>query len=156
MDAMKRRRYDDEFRASAVLMLEAAGYPDREGALSHVSKHLGVSRSTLRGWIDGTLNPPPADIRHKKGLDLVAAIQEELTAIFPAMRERREDATYRELTTAAGILIDKLQLLTGKPTWRGEIIDLLKSGAITPDDVEKELGNELARELFESVGANRV
>lgn len=153
---MKRKPYDDEYRASAVLMLDAAGYPEREGALSYVSGHLGVARSTLRSWHNGTHNPPPANVRHKKAIDLVTAIQSELAAIFPAMAERRIDANYRELATAAGILIDKLQLLTGKPTWRGEIIDLLNSGVITRDDVVSELGDELATELFNTPGVPGV
>jgi transposase-like protein len=49
----QRRRYNDDFRASATLMLEAAGYPGRDGALSQVSGHLSVPRSTLRGWFTG-------------------------------------------------------------------------------------------------------
>lgn len=151
-----RRRYDDEFRATAVLMLEAAGYPEREGALSQVAGQMGMARSTLRSWFTGAHNPPPAKIRHEKRLDLVSAIQNELGAIFPAMADRREGASYRELVTAAGILIDKLQLLNGKPTWRGEIIDLLKSGAISPDDVVSELGDELATELFNAAGVARL
>ncbi len=153
---MTKRRYNDEFRTSAVLMLEAAGYPGKEGSLAQVSKHVSVPRSTLQGWFNGTRNPPPPDMRHEKRIDLLSAIQTELAYIFPAMADRRQDASYRELVTAAGILIDKLQLLSGKPTWRGEIIDLLKSGAITPDDVVSELGDELATELFNAAGVARL
>lgn len=118
---MKRRRYDDEFRASAVLMLEAAGYPGREGALSRVGGHLDVPLSTLRGWFTGAHNPPPAEVRKGKRIDLREAIRAELAGIFPAMAERRQEATYRELATAAGILIDKDQLLSGQPTERQEV-----------------------------------
>lgn len=137
-------------------MLESAGYPDKDGSLAQVCKHLKVPRSTLQGWFSGAHNPPPPDIRHEKRFDLLEAIQTELSYIFPAMADRRQDASYRELATAAGILIDKAQLLSGKPTWRGEIIDLLKSGAITPDDVVSELGDELATELFDAAGVARV
>lgn len=153
---MKRKRYDDEYRASAVLMLEAAGFPNKEGALTYVSTHLGLPHQTLARWARATQNPPPSNMVHKKGLDLISAIQNELSEIFPAMAGRREDANYRELATAAGILIDKLQLLTGRPTWRGEIIDLLQSGAITPDDVIQELGDDLARELFDAGSISAV
>ena len=154
---LKRKRYDDEFRTSAVLMLEAAGYPGHEGALSRVAGHLGgVPLSTLRGWFHGTRNPPPAQLRNEKRLDLREAIREELAGIFPAMAEKRQDATYRELATAAGILIDKDQLLGGHPTWRGEIVNLLRSGAVTLDDVAEELGDELATELFDAAGVARA
>lgn len=152
---MKRRRYDDDFRAAAVLMLEAAGYPDREGALSQVAGRLNLSRSTLRSWFTGEHNPPPVNIHHEKRFDLIQAIRDELASIFPALGGKRDEATYRELVTAVGILTDKLQLLTGQPTWRGEIIDLLRQGAVTPADVETELGHELARELFDAAGVDR-
>lgn len=118
---MKRKRYTDDFRASAVLMLEAAGYPGKEGALSQVAGQLGVPRSTLQGWFNGTRNAPPPELRHKKKLDLVEAIRDELAAIFPALEGPRNNATYRELVTAVGILTDKLQLLTGQPTERQEL-----------------------------------
>jgi transposase-like protein len=152
MSENKRKRYTDDFRASAVLMLEAAGYPDREGGLSQVSSHLGVPISTIRGWYLGTRNPPPPELRNEKRFDLLEAIQTELAAIFPAMATRREDASYRELGTVAGILMDKQLLLTGKATWRGELIDLLKQGVIAPDAVAAELGDDLATELFNAAG----
>lgn len=38
-------------------------------------------------------------------------------------------------------------------SWKAELIDLIKSGSITMDDVIEEFGDEeLARELFESAG----
>ena len=117
----RRQHYDDEFRASAVLMLEAAGYPGQKGALSQVANRLSVPESTLRGWFSGAHNPPPAKVRAEKRIDLREAIREELAGIFPAMAERRQEATYRELATAAGILIDKDQLLSGQPTERQEV-----------------------------------
>lgn len=36
--------------------------------------------------------------------------------------------------------------------WRSEVIELLKNGKITPEEVEAELGSGLAAELFESAG----
>ncbi len=40
--------------------------------------------------------------------------------------------------------------------WRSEIIELLKSGKIKPEQVEEELGGDLAAELFESAGVSIV
>lgn len=57
--AAKRKRFNDDFRASAVLMLEATGYPEKKGGLTQVSTHLGVPLSTLRGWFTAERNPPP-------------------------------------------------------------------------------------------------
>lgn len=37
-------------------------------------------------------------------------------------------------------------------SWQDEIIDLLREGKLTPDDVRKEIGDELADDLFKRVG----
>ena len=66
------------------------------------------------------------------------------------------EANYRELMTGIGILVDKVQLLSGEPTWRGEIIDLLRDGTITREMVVEELGDELATELFDAAGVGRA
>ena len=70
MAKRERRQYDDKFRASAVVMLEAAGYPNKDGALATTAKHLGVPHNTLRNWFHGVHNPPPSDVRHEKRQDL--------------------------------------------------------------------------------------
>lgn len=111
-----KRRYDDKFRASAVVMLEAAGYPGRLGALAQVSQRLKVPETTLHGWARATRNPPPAELRTEKRGELIDWIRAELSGIFEAMPGARPDASYRDLGTVAGILTDKLQLLTGNPT----------------------------------------
>ena len=40
--------------------------------------------------------------------------------------------------------------------WRSEIIELLKSGKIKPEQVEEELGGDLAAELYESAGVSII
>lgn len=116
----KRKSYDDKFRASAVVMLEAAGYPDQKGALTRVSEHLGVPAMTLGRWFRKAQNPPPNELVTEKRGDLKDFIKSELDGIFVDMPIVRPDATYKDLATAAGILIDKLQLLENKPTERVE------------------------------------
>ena len=101
-------------------MLEAAGYPGQKGALERVAQHLKMPPSTLHGWANGTRNPPPTQLRCEKKEDLIGCIKAELSNVFTEMGQAREDASYRDLTIAAGILIDKLQLLTGEPTERTE------------------------------------
>ena len=117
----KQRRYDDQYRASAVLMLEAAGYPDRVGALSAVSSRLGVPHPTLSRWARQVQNPAPETLVHEKRLDLVAELTDLLGLSLTAARGTVGDATYRELLTGVGILVDKVQLLTGAPTERAEV-----------------------------------
>ena len=41
-------------------------------------------------------------------------------------------------------------------TWRDEVIDLLRNGAVAPEVVEAELGDELATELFNAAGVARA
>lgn len=120
MSKRKRTRYTDEFRASAVLMLEAAGYPDKEGSLSKVARHLQVPYQTLSRWAREKNNPPPPELVQNKKIDLIAGIKNELACIFDEFGNTRQDAEYRELATAFGILVDKLQLLTGEPTERSD------------------------------------
>lgn len=105
-------------------MLEAAGWPEQDGALSRVAKHLGLPHSTLRGWALGIHNPPPSKVRDEKRIDLRQAIRDELEAIFndPDLAEVRAEASYKDRMTAAAILIDKDQLLDGKPTQRIETV----------------------------------
>ena len=120
----KRTQYDDKFRASAVVMLEAAGYPERDGAVTAVANATGVPRTTLRRWYRGTNNPPPDELVHKTQSDLKVLLRAEIEAALKAMPAAREDATYRELGTVVGILTDKLQPLEGKATERYEISGL--------------------------------
>jgi len=120
--ARKRRRYDDKFRTNAVIMLEAAGYPERKGALTRVADHLRVPMSTLRGWANGHNNPPPADLRCEKKADLIEFIKAEIPQIFRELGDARPDANYRDLMVGLGILIDKWQLLSGDATQRSEVM----------------------------------
>jgi len=101
-------------------MLEAAGYPDKKGALIAVAKSLGVPHSTLSRWANSVCNPPPSEIVQEKKQELKDLLENELRGILGDMPSARLDASYRDLGTVAGILFDKLQLVSGKPT---EIID---------------------------------
>lgn len=113
-------RYSDEFRASAVLWLRAAGYPDTHGALTRVAGELNVHPRTLSRWYNRESNPPPDKIVSEKRVDLVTAIRSEIAAVLSDMPEARDEASYKDLATALGIMVDKLQLLEGKPTERTE------------------------------------
>lgn len=54
---------------------------------------------------------------------MLDAINQELAAIFGRdLDDVRAEASYKDRMTAAGILIDKRQLLEGGPTARTEIV----------------------------------
>ncbi len=140
----KRKRYDDEFRAGAVLMLQAAGYPEKEGSLTAVSKNTKVPLSTLSRWFRGTSNPPPSNIvNNKKG-----TILEKLDVLTHMILDSFDldtvtDAQLRERMTSLGIVIDKGQLLRGEPTERVE-------------NLTTEQRRDRVAELFEKARARRT
>lgn len=134
---MARKRYDDKFRASAVVMLEAAGWPDEKGALTRVAKHLKIPLATLSRWANEKRNPAPTDLVSEKKGDLVALLKAEAEAIFGDMPNARVDASYRDLAVALGIVLDKHQLLSGGPTERPELV-VKGYATVSPDDWDNE------------------
>lgn len=102
-------------------MLEAQGYPGKPGALMTVANHLSVPHATLSRWARELNNPPPPELVQEKRLDLVAELTELLGLTLAAAKDTVGEATNKELATAIGIYIDKLQLLSGKPTDRQEV-----------------------------------
>lgn len=124
----KRRSYDDEFRASAVLMLEAAGYPGTPGALQRVADQLSrpgekMHARTLSRWFHAEQNPPPDKMVSDKKRDFV----EQLLAIrglaAEKIEERIDEYEPRELTGLLKISSELAELLQGKPTRRIETVE---------------------------------
>jgi transposase-like protein len=135
--------YDDQFRASAVVMLKSQGYPEMNGALSLVAKHLKVPASTLSRWFKGTSNPPPSNIVNEKKDDLRTLYENEIYAIMKVLPDKRDDASYGTLASAQGIFFDKIRLLDGLPT---EIVQIL------PDLVDElEKGGAKASDVFRNM-----
>lgn len=121
----KRRRYPDTFRADAVLMLEAAGYKgdpetNRKGALTAVAKRLDVPHPTLIRWFRRSSNPPPSELVQEKRFNLVAELTDLLGLHITEAKTAIGDAHLSDLDRGIGILVDKLQLLSGEPTERIE------------------------------------
>jgi len=99
-------------------MLKSMGWPDREGALSEVAKHLGMTDEgrTLSRWAKGEQNPPPDYLVEEKKVELSELLTKEIVAALGEMKNARDSASYRDLGTVAAILIDKRQLLNDLPT----------------------------------------
>lgn len=116
----KHNRYDDKFKASAVVLLESEGYPDDKYAISRVASHLGIPGRTLRRWANGQEGAPPDNAVSVEKKLLEDVIDDEIHAAFKAMSQVREDASYRDLVIGAATLIDKKQLITGGATERTE------------------------------------
>ena len=154
----QRRRYDDKFRASAVVMLEATGYPDIEGGLTQTAKHLGIPINTLKGWFTREHNPPSAQLRNEKKADLVIELENVAYLLVRAIPGKIDEASLQQVATSMAIAIDKMQLLKGQPTLIIELAQLLKDGTLTPQDILDEFADapEAAEGLFESIGLRAV
>lgn len=157
---MARAHYTIEQKAAALALLDANG-----GAVKTAARELGIPVSTLRRWQNGQAigdhgnrKRPTVidaagiqgggaiktaeDLRTQKREELGALIGNEMHAILSRMGNVRDDANYRELATAFGIMFDKKRLLDGLPT---EIVgympvvvklhDVLTSAGMNPADV---------------------
>ena len=131
------RHWSDEQKAAALAAVDAAG-ADESLAVTRVSRNMKIPRSTLRVWVADRDRAAPAHLRQEKKLDLTQAIRDEIEAVLKAMGTTRADADYRALTIALGILVDKMQLLTNKPTEISEVRDwrtIMQDEGIDPADV---------------------
>lgn len=109
-------KYTDKFRASAVVMLMAAGWPEVKGAQSKVANHLGVPRQTLVKWARKEQNPPPPQLVQEKKRNMIELLEEMRYLLLDEAREAIPDAPLNHLLTGYGILTDKQRLLTGEST----------------------------------------
>lgn len=128
--AQKRAQYDDEFRASAKVMLEAAGYPGTPGALIKVARHLKVPERTLSRWFKGENNPPPDKlVRLKKG-NMADALEDIAWRLVRHVKDPEviSEMTGQQAATSIGILIDKIRLLRDEPTENAKHTIILKTG----------------------------
>jgi len=113
---LRQPKYTDKFRASAVVMLMAAGWPDVKGAQSRVAKHLKVPRQTLVKWAKKEQNPPPPQLVQEKRRNMIELLEEMRYMLLDEAREAIPDAPLNHLLTGYGILTDKQRLLTGEST----------------------------------------
>lgn len=113
---LRQPKYTDKFRASAVVMLLAAGWPEQKGAQSRVSKHLGVPRNTLVRWAKRANNPPPSELVQEKVKSHIEMLEELRVLLLQDMIANYEEAPFNHQATAYGILTDKQRLLMGEST----------------------------------------
>lgn len=116
-------KFSDEYRAGAVVMLQAEGYPSNPFAIGKVYEYLKQknphpTKSTLKNWFMGDSNPPPSNILDDKKEDMVEALKALTWKLLEhaAKAETIEDMSGQQAITGAGILIDKTRLLLDKPT----------------------------------------
>ena len=112
-------------------MLEAAGYPNKIGALNEVAKHLHVPAMTISRWFKARQNPPPNELVTQQKKELTDRLEELAHKLvdmaFTIAGAADTDASIQQVATSMGIVVDKWQLLKGKATERHEIVDLSDS-----------------------------
>lgn len=114
----KKRRYSDLERSSALAALTANG-----GNLDRTAKQVGIPTTTLYNWAKGVSHPEASSNGEQKRAlaDLLEEVARKILADLPG---KLPSSDMRGAATALGIVIDKMQLLRGKPT---EIVDDLNA-----------------------------
>ena len=107
------RQYSDQERAVAIAYAEAAGWPDKIGALAEAARQTGIKRELISRWLKGESHAPEEKIVRETKLNMQELIDAELASIFASMEEKRDSASYGTLSIAAGILLDKKLALSG-------------------------------------------
>lgn len=151
-----KRKYSTEFKANSLILLDGAGYPQNVYALEEVAAHIGVSGRSLRRWWN-ELRPTPAadnvavnqaavaeivrlnpidtdEIKSKLGdilIGLLAEVQKRIN------ENDLGDAPLTQLMTGIAIAVDKVQLLSGKPTQITKTIE--EELADVPPDEQPEI-----------------
>lgn len=108
-----KRKYSDREKAMFLLALEA-----NAGNLSMTSRETSVPIKTLADWRDEVsgINPDVATIRNENRGDLILFLKELAWKLAEAIPGKIGEATLSQTSTSLGIVIDKAQLLSGKPT----------------------------------------
>jgi transposase-like protein len=122
-------RYSDEDKAAVLAALAANG-----GNLLRTAKETGVSRNTIRHWVQ---EAPPPDETLQAAIDTF--VSEATTVRNRALEKLKEaiespDTKPRDLITIIGVLDDKVTRASGLPTSRTE-----HQNALPPREELKEL-----------------
>lgn len=102
------RYYTEQERQNAVAVY------DNTGNLELASETLGIPKSTLHGWLQDPSYP--SDVRIKKAQSLADKFENAAHTFIDLAVKKAKKAPVNHLATAAGIAVDKMQLLRGQPT----------------------------------------
>lgn len=113
MKIRPRRRYTDQERAEAMLVLTANG-----GNLSATAIDTGIPYHTLRHWAAGDRHPEAVQMAQEKMLPLADRLEEVASLLAEGMDDplRIHKAPLNQIAVALGIVIDKIRVLRGQTT----------------------------------------
>lgn len=116
-------KFDDNYRASVVVMLQSEGYPNDEFALGRVHKYLAQkapypTKTTISNWFRGIQNEPPSNLVDSKKQDMTEAFKDLAWKLIAhaSKADTISEMSGQQAITSIGILVDKIQLLEGKAT----------------------------------------
>ncbi len=138
-------KYSDKFKASAVVTLQGAGYPDNPHKLKEVARSLNVHHRTLRRWFNNDTGAPSDNIVTQEKRDM----SEELRKLFFKLIDHALDEDVitemsgQQAVTSMGIVFDKMRLLMGLPTQivgiMPDVVAALERAGEDPEQVFKRL-----------------
>lgn len=137
----KKRVYSDADKERTIALYTTTGN------LSRVARETGIPISTLRGWLAEQPPERVKEAREEAQAEFVKKAWEAVSAHVEHLSQKNvvEVTSARDSATIVGILIDKIQLVTGKPTAINE-----QQGQVTQryeyDIVQKIVTNPDARE----------
>src|SRR4051812_47415922 len=103
---MAKRRYTDEFRATAVASVVTNG-----GNVEQTANQLGIPEQTLRSWVSGRRHAEVLQMCDSKKAALADCIQEVAYLVVGAMPAKIKDAPLEKLAVTLGITVEKMRLL---------------------------------------------
>lgn len=107
-----KRTYTDEQKAEALAVLKANG-----GNLTRTAGATGIPRKTLAEWSKGNHVSDAAEALIPQKVDELADKLEKIAhLISDSLPEKIEKAGLRDASVSLGVVIDKRNLLIGKPT----------------------------------------
>lgn len=120
------------------------------GNLSRTSRETGVPISTLRGWL---AEQPSEIVKEAREEAQISFVKEAWNAIIAYVKHLAKDEVVnktnaRDGATTVGILIDKIQLVTGKPTsiqeQQGQVTNRHEYDITLRDILERRAGDSAA------------
>lgn len=128
----------------------------QHGTYRAAARAVGVSDAAARTYLKSEVEEPNSallQMRAQKKIDLAARLGDAAIALIEAMLKAKtlNDADLRDIATALGITIDKLQLVTGQATERHEHRDLDSPRADLARRIDELAARRRAKESAEAI-----
>jgi len=129
-----KRRYSDEEKANALAALAA-----NAGNIERTARELSIPASTLQHWANGNVHAQVTNLRDQKKGVLAEGLEDVAWRLLEGVTPAKiAETDVRELLTAVGIAVDKMQLLRGKPTAIGKH----DFSGVSDDELDKLIATE--------------